>query len=118
MGSSVTEMKDMFHKASSFNQSLCAWEDRFPYIEANDIFVGSGCVFQETPRANERGPFCASKCLSSQPSMNPTSSGAPSLQPSISPSVSSAPSRQPSAHPSVSTAPSNQPSMGPSLSPC
>jgi hypothetical protein len=52
----------MFNGASSFNHSICAWGDNFPYNNATDIFVNSGCTFQEKPEIEQQGPFCASDC--------------------------------------------------------
>ena len=59
---SVTDMWDMFDDATSFNQNLCAWGDKFSYDSADDIFLKSGCTFQDTPREDTKGPFCASDC--------------------------------------------------------
>jgi len=59
---SVTDMWDMFDDATAFNQNLCAWGDKFPYGSADDIFLKSGCTFQDTPREDTKGPFCASDC--------------------------------------------------------
>ena len=53
----------MFNGATSYNQDLGAWADRFPYDGfAANIFAGSGCTFQDDPQLDERGPFCASSC--------------------------------------------------------
>jgi len=61
--SSVTDMGYMFAFASSFNQDLCSWQDSFPYTnKAGDIFTNSGCTYQDTPNATQKGPFCASNC--------------------------------------------------------
>ena len=60
--SSVTDMTRMLYGATSFNQDLCAWGDKFPYDPAGDIFEGSGCTFQDTPQESQQGPFCASEC--------------------------------------------------------
>jgi surface protein len=60
--SAVTTMSFMFYGTSSFNQNLCAWKDNFPYTSAYDIFWGSGCTFNNTPRIEQQGPFCASDC--------------------------------------------------------
>jgi surface protein len=54
--SSFTNMSYMFKGATSFNQNMCAWKDSFPYSNATDIFVDSGCTYKDTPK----GPFCAS----------------------------------------------------------
>ena len=89
--SSVTDMGYMFSGASSYNQDLCAWRDSFPYTNATDTFLHSGCTYQDTPIETQQGPFCASDC--GAPSMSPTSSSAPttSLKPTQSPTVSSSP---------------------------
>jgi surface protein len=80
--SAVTTMKSMFYGASSFNQNLCAWKDNFPFSNAADIFVDSGCTFQDSPQ--EQGPFCASDCIDSTTmiatTQNPTSSQSPSYR--------------------------------------
>ena len=60
-----TDMESMFEKATSFNQDLCAWQDRFPYNKALSIFTNSGCTYQDSPQAAQKGPFCASNCQSS-----------------------------------------------------
>jgi len=60
--SSVTGMGSMFEGAASFNQDLCRWQDTFPYNEVVDIFLGSGCTYQDTPTQAQKGPFCASNC--------------------------------------------------------
>ena len=60
--SRVTSMWQMFYGATSFNQDLCAWGDKFPYDNAYVIFLKSGCTFQDTPRENKKGAFCASDC--------------------------------------------------------
>jgi len=90
--SSVTDMRWMFYSASSFNQNLYSWRDSFPYTNADDIFLDSGCTYQDTPNESQNGPFCASDCESS-PSMSPSSSIAPttSPKPTQSPTVSSLP---------------------------
>jgi len=53
-------MNKMFWEASSFNQNLCAWKDSFPYSNAIDIFLGSGCIIKGDPSSATQGPFCAS----------------------------------------------------------
>ena len=53
----------MFQGAAGFNQTLCAWRDTFPYSIATETFTDSGCIFQDNPNADDRGPFCASDCL-------------------------------------------------------
>jgi len=60
--SSVTNMSYMFKGATSFNQNMCAWKDNFPYSNAIDIFVDSGCTYKGTPSSETKGPFCASSC--------------------------------------------------------
>ena len=60
--SSVTDMGFMLNGAISFNQDLCAWGDKFPYDNAVNIFIYSGCANQDTPRESEKGPICASIC--------------------------------------------------------
>ena len=60
--SSVTDMDWMFYGATSFNQDLCAWADKFPYDNAPNIFVNSGCNNTTTPQEDQKGPFCASEC--------------------------------------------------------
>merc|ERR1712029_1069169 len=61
--SQVTAMEQMFEEAALFNQSLCAWGHNFPYDVADDIFLNSGCVFQDVPQSTQKGPFCASSCF-------------------------------------------------------
>mmetsp|Transcript_9714 Transcript_9714/g.21071 ORF Transcript_9714/g.21071 Transcript_9714/m.21071 type:complete len:686 (-) Transcript_9714:129-2186(-) len=60
--SSVEDMTLMFRHATLFNQNLCAWGNSFLYGDAEDIFLDSGCIFQNTPQRNKEGPFCASRC--------------------------------------------------------
>ena len=60
--SSVINMERMLYGATSFNQDLCAWGDKFPYDNADGIFAESGCNFRDTPQLVQRGPFCASNC--------------------------------------------------------
>lgn len=61
--SSVTSMFAMFYRAFSFNQDLCLWRDAFPYYSsAQYVFEESGCTFQQDPRSEIEGPFCASDC--------------------------------------------------------
>ena len=74
--SSATGMYRMFYGATSFNQGLCAWGDKFPYNQAEDIFLNSGCFYQFDPQENHKGPFCASDCKGYKPSPNLRSSGA------------------------------------------
>jgi surface protein len=56
---SVTNLNDMFQGATSFNQNLCAWGETFPYNPeysgfeynvVNDMFLDSGCTYQDTPQ--------------------------------------------------------------------
>jgi hypothetical protein len=65
--SAVTTMRAMFEEASSFNQNLCAWRDKFPYSDMlfYYVFMGSGCAFQSDPAICDQGPFCASDCTNS-----------------------------------------------------
>eukprot|EP00984_Skeletonema_dohrnii_P016654 scaffold7447_cov75-Skeletonema_dohrnii-CCMP3373.AAC.2 len=60
--SAVTDMSGMFWGALSFDQNLCSWKDDFPYDNATDIFVDSGCTYQDKPQVEQQGPFCASYC--------------------------------------------------------
>jgi len=60
--SSVTSTREMFKGATSFNKNLCAWKDNFPYSDANDMFVDSGCTYKLDPSSSYQGPFCASTC--------------------------------------------------------
>jgi len=72
--SAVTNMNSMLSGASSFNQNLCAWKDKFPYSNAMNIFLGSGCTFTQDPQLADKGPFCSDDCgSSSQPSTVPSS---------------------------------------------
>ena len=77
--SNDTEVRSMFMGASSFNQDLCDWAETFPYASSNTVFLHSGCTYQESPREEARGPFCASTCGFVPPSAEPTVSLAPSL---------------------------------------
>lgn len=52
----------MFTRAESFNQDLCSWGDDFPYAEASNNFLDSGCTFKDDPTIEAKGPFCASSC--------------------------------------------------------
>eukprot|EP00577_Skeletonema_sp_RCC1716_P011169 CAMPEP_0113427044 /NCGR_PEP_ID=MMETSP0013_2-20120614/31080_1 /TAXON_ID=2843 ORGANISM="Skeletonema costatum, Strain 1716" /NCGR_SAMPLE_ID=MMETSP0013_2 /ASSEMBLY_ACC=CAM_ASM_000158 /LENGTH=503 /DNA_ID=CAMNT_0000315421 /DNA_START=79 /DNA_END=1590 /DNA_ORIENTATION=- /assembly_acc=CAM_ASM_000158 len=71
--SAVTNMNSMLSGASSFNQNLCAWKDKFPYSNAMNIFLGSGCTFTQDPQLADKGPFCSDDCgSSSQPSTVPS----------------------------------------------
>jgi len=79
--SSVNHMEyGMFHGAAAFNQNLCAWREVFPYDVAKNTFKGTACAFRSTPRLNERGPFCASDCLTPElsttsPTVKPVKAG-------------------------------------------
>ena len=53
--SQVQDMAYMFYGASSFNQNLCQWRSAFPYNNADDIFVNSGCANQATPVSTNGG---------------------------------------------------------------
>jgi len=59
-------MTNMFAGATSFDKGLCSWQDNFPYTQADNIFLDSGCTYQDTPTQTQKGPFCASACQSSQ----------------------------------------------------
>ena len=53
----------MFEDAISFNQDLCSWADKFnTWPNKDDMFAGSGCIFQYSPDPYKKGPFCASHC--------------------------------------------------------
>ena len=60
--SQVQDMRTMFSGASAFDKNLCAWGSNFPFDNANSIFDGSGCAFQNTPQREQKGPFCSSSC--------------------------------------------------------
>ena len=67
--SNVLNIAHMFSDATSFNQNLCGWGDIFPYANVWTslyIFARSGCAFQDDPRLDQRGPFCASSCASKE----------------------------------------------------
>ena len=70
----------MFAFASSFNQNLCAWRDRFPYgfDTSEAIFDDTACTYTDRPRKRNEfgGPFCASDCSSTEPPKQLTSSAA------------------------------------------
>eukprot|EP00984_Skeletonema_dohrnii_P030782 scaffold22544_cov78-Skeletonema_dohrnii-CCMP3373.AAC.2 len=55
-------MSSMLSGAISFNQNLCAWKDKFPYNNAMNIFLGSGCAFTQDPQLDDKGPFCSDEC--------------------------------------------------------
>ena len=59
---SSTQAVEMFKGATSFNQNLCSWSDKFPYGNADGIFQDSGCTIKDDPSQNQQGPFCASDC--------------------------------------------------------
>lgn len=63
----------MFTLASSFNQNLCAWRDKFPYgfRTSEAIFDDTACTYTDRPRKRNEfgGPFCASDC---SPTESPT----------------------------------------------
>eukprot|EP00985_Skeletonema_marinoi_P023460 scaffold15687_cov85-Skeletonema_marinoi.AAC.1 len=109
--SKVTSMKNMFNGASAFNQNLCAWKDDFPYNNALDIFLGSGCTDKTTPTSNQ-SPSCAGSAEDCQaythpPTNSPTNM--PTNLPTKSPSPG--PTNQPTPLPSHSPthAPANSP---------
>ena len=52
----------MFKGATSFNQNLCSWGEKFPYDRSDGIFEDSGCTIKDDPTQNQQGPFCASDC--------------------------------------------------------
>lgn len=67
----------MFTLASSFNQNLCAWRDKFPYgFETSEaIFDDTACTYTDRPRQSNEfgGPFCASDCSPTEsPTLKPT----------------------------------------------
>lgn len=101
--SNETRTNSMFFRASSFNQDLCAWGDSFAYDSSNSIFLQSGCTYQESPRENDRGPFCGSKCGELQPSTEPSISQSPSVsnKPSLRPSVNPPPTPPPTFIPTI-----------------
>lgn len=86
--SSVTTAKSMFNGAASFNRNLCEWHDTFPYHRVADIFIGSGCTFQDDPLIDEHGPFCASSCKATQ--ITTIAQNATTAPATIAPSSSSA----------------------------
>lgn len=57
-------MRQMLRGAGAFNQTLCAWAEDFPYDNAEDIFLDSGCEYTQDPVEVLGGPFCASECIS------------------------------------------------------
>ena len=76
--SSATSMIATFKDATSFNHDLCVWRHKFPYANANDTFMGSGCTYQDTPRLHQRGPFCASSCMT-QSNTNANANSSPAV---------------------------------------
>ena len=63
--SKVGDMQKMFYGASTFNQDLCRWgqHQSFPYGGGStNMFMYSGCTFQDTPDLASKGPFCLSIC--------------------------------------------------------
>jgi surface protein len=63
----VMEKGAIFYGASAFNQDLCAWGKypTFPY-DADDIdimFDLSACTNLDGPTETNKGPFCASDCI-------------------------------------------------------
>ena len=67
----------MFTLASSFNQNLCAWRDKFPYgfDTSEAIFDDTACTYTDRPRQSNEfgGPFCASDCSPTEsPTLKPT----------------------------------------------
>ena len=67
----------MFTLASSFNQNLCDWRDRFPYgfDTSEAIFDDTACTYTDRPRQSNEfgGPFCASDCSPTEsPTLKPT----------------------------------------------
>ena len=100
--SSVRDMEDAFNNATMFNQDLCGWSDVFPYDSASNVFMNSGCKYQDTPVLDQLGPFCASDCI-------PTSS--PSRIPTISPSTMSPTSTPFTSSPAIIANPSQSPDI-------
>ena len=52
-----------------FIQNLCAWGDKFLYDNSYNIFLGSGCTYQDDPHfldEHRGGPFCACNCTETQ----------------------------------------------------
>ena len=67
--SRVRDMDSMLNNAKSFNQNLCAWGDKFRYDNSYNVFVGSGCTYQDDPQfldEHRGGPFCACNCTETQ----------------------------------------------------
>jgi hypothetical protein len=72
----------MFTLASSFNQNLCAWRDKFPYgfDTSEAIFDDTACTYTDRPRQSNEfgGPFCASDCSPTEsPTLKPTLAATP-----------------------------------------
>ena len=67
----------MFTGATSFNQNLCAWKEKFPYgfESSTEIFDNTACTYDARPRQSNEfgGPFCASDCSPTEsPTLKPT----------------------------------------------
>eukprot|EP00985_Skeletonema_marinoi_P008895 scaffold4068_cov89-Skeletonema_marinoi.AAC.1 len=119
--SKVIGMKFMFSGASAFNQNLCAWKDDFPYNNALDIFLGSGCTDKMTPTSNQ-SPFCAGSaedCQAYPYTHPPTNSPTNKLTNLPTKSPSHGPTNQPTPLPSHSPthAPTNLPTNSPTNMP-
>ena len=52
-------MDRMFKEATAFNQNMCPWMEKIPYIQNTDIFSGSGCTYKTTPSSSSASPYCA-----------------------------------------------------------
>ena len=65
--SNALYMDNMFKGATSFNQDLCAWGNKFPFDNADSIFLDSGCTYQDDPQEDQKGPFCATECNGDTP---------------------------------------------------
>lgn len=96
---------NMFNNASAFNQELCGWGDTFPY-DSTDVFVNSGCEYQDDPQMDMQGPFCGSDCV---PTTSPTSiptnlpTKSPSSPTTVSPTTASPTAASPTAASSTQT---------------
>jgi len=64
----VANASYMFYGASEFNQDLCLWGkiQTFPYDNANNMFSLSGCNNTGDPQEANKGPFCASQCVTTR----------------------------------------------------
>jgi hypothetical protein len=96
----------MFTLASSFNQNLCAWKDKFPYgFETSEaIFDDTACTYTDRPRQSNEfgGPFCASDCSPTEsPTLKPTTL-APTPPPTAVVTTVPQPVPQPTNEPSAS----------------